>query len=163
MVSNPTVTSTPFDKRKAVTVPKKPTPKTVEPTAEPKRDPITKTIKGWFDRATEKPKAKPAPTPKEQAKTQRKPTTKTAKRFSEKANPAPESKPIGAPDLASEKSNTDRVLDKYRADAKRPWDSAIKSNDNNRRPWESDLGREAGDGGGRERSPSNGSPKNSKS
>ena len=153
---------TPFDKRKAVTAPKKPTPKTADPKAAPKRDPITKTIKGWFDRATQQPKGKPTPPPKEQAKTQRKPTTKTAKRFAEKARPAPESKPIGAPDLASEKSNTDRVLDKYRADAKRPWDSAIKSNDNNRRPWESDLGREAGDGEGRERSPSSGGPKNSK-
>lgn len=39
--------------------------------------------------------------------------------------------------------------------------SAIKSNDNNRRPWDSDLSRDA-DGGGRERSPSSGGPKNSK-
>ena len=109
------------------------------------------------ERTTE---AKQAPSPAPKSETRREAPTQPIKgRFGQEAQP-PENKPMDAPDLATEKTTRGHVLDEFKGDAKRPWESAVKSQDN-KRPWESGLTR--GEGMSRERSPSNGGPKSSKS
>ena len=113
---------------------------------------------GRPDRAKE---AKPSPAPSKTAQPRSEATKEPIKgQFKQQAN-QPEPRPLDAPTLDEEKLARGHVLDEFKGNAKRPWESAsfAKSQDN-RRPWESDLGRDRGSG--RERSPSGDRPKEPK-
>ncbi len=100
---------------------------------------------GRPDRAKQpKPVQTPAPSP---TKPESATTTPIKGRFGAEAQP-PEVKPSDAPTLADEKRAIGHVLDEFKGDAKRPWQRASLSNENER-PWQ-----RSDKPAGRERSPS---------
>lgn len=102
---------------------------------------------GRPDRAKQ---AKSAQTPAPKSEPRPESSTEPIKgRFKLEATP-PEVKASDAPTLADEKRATGHVLDEFKGNAKRPWESAALSQDN-KRPWESGLAK--GKGATRERSP----------
>lgn len=98
--------------------------------------------------------AKPTPAPKTEPR--REAPKQPIKGQVDHQTPQPDTKPASPP-LADQKATRGHFLNEAKGNAKRPWERATQEQDN-KRPWESDLSR----GTGRERSPSNGGPKGPK-
>lgn len=100
----------------------------------------------------------PAPTPPKPAQNRSETNVRPIKgRFVEQAKPAPQE-----PDLADKKTKRDHVLDRFKGEAKRPWESASFSQDN-KRPWETEFSRRKGKSEkDRERKPDGGRPRGPK-